>query len=215
MVRRRGFTIIELLVVIGVMALLLGIAFPAYVGIRKSQKKKRTRQVVQTLAMAAASYANDYGMYPPAEYESGGPNWGNRSLVTLLDARGGRSWPYLPSAFYDTEQHIKTTVLLDEWDRPFIYFDSSAMKDDTSHTYTIEGNPAVSPIQASAAARSGRAAPTSAMTAGSISTPRRWTTWPTSRSGPPANRDPEACAIGNRQSAIGNRSAASRWSSCW
>ena len=147
MVRRRGFTIIELLVVIGVIALLLGIAFPAYMGIRKSQRKKRTRQVVQTLAMAAASYANDYGMYPPAEYESGGPNWGNRSLVTLLDARGGRSWPYLPSAFYDTEQHIKTAVLLDEWDRPFIYFDSSAMKDDTSHTYTIGGNPAVSPVQ--------------------------------------------------------------------
>ena len=147
MPRRAGFTMIELLVVIGVIALLFAITFPVYTSIRRSQRNKRTQQVVDTLAAAAAAYANDYGMYPPAEYGSETANWGNRSLVTLLNARGGRSWPYLPSAFYNERQEIDGPLLLDEWDRPFIYFDSSAMKEATSHTYAIEGNTAVSPIQ--------------------------------------------------------------------
>ncbi len=147
MPRRAGFTMIELLVVIGVIALLLAITFPAYVSIRRSQRIKRTQQVVDTLGAAAAAYANDYGMYPPAEYGTETANWGNRSLVTLLNARGGRSWPYLPSAFYNDRQEIDGPLFLDEWDHPFIYFDSSAMAEGTSHTYTIEGNPAVSPIR--------------------------------------------------------------------
>ena len=63
------------------------------------------------------------------------------------NARGGRSWPYLPSAFYNDRQEIDGPLFLDEWDHPFIYFDSSAMAEGTSHTYTIEGNPAVSPIR--------------------------------------------------------------------
>jgi len=126
MPRRAGFTMIELLVVIGVIALLLAITFPAYVSIRRSQRIKRTQQVVGTLAAAAAAYANDYGMYPPAEYGSETANWGNRSLVTLLNARGGRSWPYLPSAFYDDRQEIDGPLFLDEWDRegrdePYLY----------------------------------------------------------------------------------------------
>ncbi|MFW6163002.1 MAG: type II secretion system protein [Planctomycetota bacterium] len=143
----RGFTLIELLVVIGVIAVLVAIVFPAYSAIRRSQKIKRTEQLVQTLATAAASYANDYGMYPPADYAAAGPNRGNRSLITLLDARGGQSWPYLPSPFYDGGQHIEGDLFLDEWGRPVIYFDSSTMTDETSHTYAIEGDTAVSPAR--------------------------------------------------------------------
>ena len=147
MVRRSGFTLIELLTVIGVIMLLLAITFPAFTRMRTSQKIRSTKAVVETLTMAAANYANDYGVYPAAEYAPDGANRGNRSLVTLLDARGGRSWPYLPSAFYGRDQRLKDDLLLDLWDRPFIYFDSSVMKEGTSHTYDILGDPAVSPAK--------------------------------------------------------------------
>lgn len=146
--RRSGFTLIELLVAVGVIALLLVITFPAFVAIRKSQKIKRAEAVVETLTTAVASYANDFGIYPPAEFAPEGPDRGNRSLVTLLDARGGRSYPYLPSAFYD--QHtaaLKGPLILDPWERPYIYFDTSVMRDDTSHTYTLLGDPNVTPIK--------------------------------------------------------------------
>jgi len=145
--RRAAFTMIELLVVIGVIALLLAITFPAFSAIRRNQKIRRTEAMVTTLATAAQSYQNDYGVYPPAEFADEGANRGNRSLVELLDVPGGRSWPYLPSAFYDAEQSIKAPVLLDEWERPFVYFDSSVMADDTSHAYVLKGDTAVSPAK--------------------------------------------------------------------
>ena len=145
MPRRSGFTLIELLVVIGVIALLMAIAFPAYVSIRRSQKIKRAESVVETLTTATASYANDYGIYPPAEFAPDGPDRGNRSLVALLDARGGRSWPYLPSAFYDGDA-LDGPRILDPWDRPYVYFDTSVMKDATTHVYDLMGDPTVRPI---------------------------------------------------------------------
>jgi len=145
--RRAAFTVIELLVVIGVIALLLAITFPAFSAIRRNSKIRKTRAVVETLTTAAASYANDYGLYPPAEFAPDGADRGNRSLVLLLDRRGGRSWPYLPSAFYGDDGHVEGPVLLDAWERPFVYFDTSVMKADTSHAYTLQGNPAVGPIE--------------------------------------------------------------------
>ena len=153
--RRAAFTVIELLVVMGVIALLVAIAFPAYSAIRRSQRIKRTAAVVETLATAAQNYQNDYGIYPPAESApEGPPNRGNRALVACLnqgEEAGGRSAPYLPSAFYvpsafrDDPKHIKGDVLLDEWERPFIYFDSSVMTDGKSHTYALRPDTPVSP----------------------------------------------------------------------
>jgi prepilin-type N-terminal cleavage/methylation domain-containing protein len=143
---RAGFTAVELLVVVGVLAVLLTLLFPAYSAIRRSQKIKRTEATVEVLAAAAESYANDYGIYPPAAYGTEQANWGNRSLVVLLNARGGRGAPYLPSAFYDRGE-VKGPLFLDAWARPFIYFDTSAMHGKTEHDYTVRGNPTVTPIE--------------------------------------------------------------------
>ncbi len=144
-----AFTLVELLVVVGVLALLVGLLFPALNSIRRSQKVKRTEAAIETISSAIEAYRNDYGLYPPCELVEG-LNRGNRSLVACLNARGGRSWPYLPSGFLDSEGNIRDEVgdpalLRDEWERPFVYFDTSAMRDGTAHDY--EGNPAVRPAR--------------------------------------------------------------------
>jgi prepilin-type N-terminal cleavage/methylation domain-containing protein len=136
--RERGFTLVELLVVIAILVVLLGALFPAFNAIRRSQRIKRTEATRDAIVHAIEEYQNDYGVYPPAEFIAG-PNRGNRSLVVLLNAKGGARAPYLPAAFYQRGE-IAAWLLLDEWDRPFIYFDTSAMKDATFHEYNVLGD---------------------------------------------------------------------------
>ena len=144
---RGAFTLVEMLVVTSVIALLLVILFPAFNAIRRSQRIKRTEAVVGALASGIQAYQNDFGVYPPAEFR-GGTSRGNRSLVWLLNVKGGASAPYLPSAFYERGE-VRSPLLLDEWDHPFIYFDTSVMKAATEHDYDVLGDrsarPAVGP----------------------------------------------------------------------
>jgi type II secretory pathway pseudopilin PulG len=154
--RLQAFTIIELLVVLGVIVLLLAIAVPVLSAVRTSQRKERVAAAVTTLSTAVDSYQNDYGVHPladpPSDLVADGVNKGNRALVYFLrqgEAAGARSAPYLPSAYYDDRREIEGDILLDEWEYPFIYFDTSAMSDDTEHTYALRGNATVSPVRSS------------------------------------------------------------------
>jgi len=144
---KSAFTLVEVLVVISVVILLLALLFPAFNAIRRSQKVRRTEATVEAIASGVQAYQNDYGVYPPSELPAAaGPNRGNRALVLLLNVKGGRSAPYLPSAFYD-EGELRMAFFLDEWDRPFIYFDTAAMKATTAHDYDLLGNRTVQPAK--------------------------------------------------------------------
>ena len=150
--RHGAFTLLELLAVMGIMAILVAILFPAFAAIRRNQKIKRTRAAIEAIASGVEAYRNDYGLYPPAELADAGLNRGNRSLVMALDVRGGRSWPYVPTAFLDADGHIEDRdgdptdpLLRDEWEHPLIYFDTSVMKDGLTHDYT--GNADVAPAK--------------------------------------------------------------------
>jgi general secretion pathway protein G len=143
--RRAGFTLVEVLVVMGILVLLLAILCPVLNAIRRNQRIERTKAVVEALASGIQAYQNDWGVYPPCEFVTG-VNCGNRSLVALLNVKGGASAPYLPSAFYEHGE-VRGPLLLDEWQHPFIYFDTPAMKDATVHTYNILAPCSVQPAK--------------------------------------------------------------------
>jgi len=141
---RRGFTLIELLVVVSILAVLVAAVFPAYTAIRRSQRVKRVEASVEALAGGVAAYQNDFGIGPPANPPTSlvpaGTNLGNRSVVFFLrlgEAAHGKSAPYLPSKFYNELLQIKYNVLLDEWDRPYVYFDTAAMKSGPGPLYDV------------------------------------------------------------------------------
>lgn len=140
-----GFTLVEMLVACSVVAILLTILFPALAAVRRNQKVQRTLATVEAIASGIQAYQNDFGIYPPAEFVAG-VNRGNRSLVVLLNTKGGRSAPYLPSAFYENGE-LRGPLLLDEWERPLIYFDTTAMKEATLHEYDILGDRLVRPAK--------------------------------------------------------------------
>jgi prepilin-type N-terminal cleavage/methylation domain-containing protein len=61
---RRGFTLVEMLAVIGVIVLLVGILVPAVMSARRAADKNAARMELQTIAMALEAYRVDFGDYP-------------------------------------------------------------------------------------------------------------------------------------------------------
>ncbi len=61
---RRGFTLVEILIVIAIIALLAGIAFPVFSKARESGRRTVCLSNLKQLGMAFAQYTQDSGRYP-------------------------------------------------------------------------------------------------------------------------------------------------------
>lgn len=71
---RRGFTLVELLVVITVLGLLVALLVPAVMSAMRRGRQAQAEAQVNTLAAALASFNAKFGMYPPSRlvfHESG------------------------------------------------------------------------------------------------------------------------------------------------
>ena len=64
--KKTGFTIVELLTVIGVIAILLGVLLPAVTMVRNFAKTTKQKAQFATIEMAILVYKNDQGNYPPS-----------------------------------------------------------------------------------------------------------------------------------------------------
>lgn len=92
----RAFSLIELLVVIGIIGVLASVIFPAIGTVREKAKEARTRAELREIATALQLYAEDHGGSYPADVNRGLPNG-------LEQYIGGGTWP-VPSfsgAVYD------------------------------------------------------------------------------------------------------------------
>jgi prepilin-type N-terminal cleavage/methylation domain-containing protein len=68
---RRGFTLVELLVVIGIVAALVGLILPAVQAARESARRLQCKNNLKQLALAAITHEEHHGHYPTC-------GWGNR-----------------------------------------------------------------------------------------------------------------------------------------
>jgi len=64
--RRRGFSLIEILVVVAVILALIGILVPAMGQFQKHAKLANTNARLHAIATALEQYHTDFGMYPPS-----------------------------------------------------------------------------------------------------------------------------------------------------
>jgi len=61
-----GFTLVELLVTIAVIATIIGLALPNFLGARSRARDTRRKGEINQLKTALQLYYNDYKIYPPA-----------------------------------------------------------------------------------------------------------------------------------------------------
>ncbi len=105
----RGFTIVELLVVIAVIGVLTAIAFPVLAGVKRGQKSKATKLLIENLKLKIEEYAADFGDYPPSNPKvlglpSNGTNDGIECLVRCLTTKRKKG-PYYEAP----EEQLKNT----------------------------------------------------------------------------------------------------------
>lgn len=101
--RTRGFTLLELLVVVAIIGLLVGYVGPRYFGQIGKSEVNAAKAQIDALEKALDQYRLDTGRYPGSEP-------GLNALVNKPDNEPKWSGPYLRKA-----------VPLDPWGRPYLY----------------------------------------------------------------------------------------------
>ena len=97
---QRGFTLVELLLVLVILALIGGLVLPGIIGTAEGAKVKAAGSQINRLAMAVESYYLDTGATP-------------ESLEALVEESGdvgGWTGPY-----------VKSSSLKDPWGREYVY----------------------------------------------------------------------------------------------
>ena len=61
---RRAFTLMELLVVISIVAVLMGLAFPAFQGVQNAARKTQAKNDLVQIVTAVNAFYTEYGRYP-------------------------------------------------------------------------------------------------------------------------------------------------------
>lgn len=117
--RNKGFTLMESLAVIFIMAVLAGIMLPALRRVREEGRVTHARNEINQLIAAAQMYAEDWGTFPADDGTAGAWQDGyvagqpvSRSLIEALQGGGYTLWPGIL---------IGAEGLFDPWGNPYRY----------------------------------------------------------------------------------------------
>ena len=101
--RRRGFTLVELLVVIGIIAVLIGILLPALSRARDAARRVECASLLRQIALATRAYAaENRDALPPMPVDAGQPDWSINGTPGTPFSRSF-TWPYWTNAGSGTE----------------------------------------------------------------------------------------------------------------
>jgi general secretion pathway protein G len=106
--KSRGFTLIEIMVVIVILGILAGLVLPRFMGRTEEAKKIKAKLQIENLEAALKLYKLDTGMYPTTEQ-------GLEALVQK-PATGA-----VPGNWREGGYLEKGKVPQDPWNRPYVY----------------------------------------------------------------------------------------------
>jgi type II secretory pathway pseudopilin PulG len=68
--KRSGLTMVEILVVVGIISLLVGLLLPAISKVKSMAREAKQKVQFTAIGLGLATFKNDYGDYPPSDYNS-------------------------------------------------------------------------------------------------------------------------------------------------
>jgi len=86
---KRGFTLIEILVVIGIIAILMGVGIGTYAGVTKAAEKRRCQELVANTATALTALFQRKGSWPEVLLRDGSKDGELNETVAYPLAKGG------------------------------------------------------------------------------------------------------------------------------
>jgi len=82
--KRTGFTVVELLAALGIIALMVSLLIPALSVVRNKAKETKQRAQFMTISLALTAFTNDYGDYPGSDWPLGSDYCGAQKLSEAL-----------------------------------------------------------------------------------------------------------------------------------
>jgi general secretion pathway protein G len=125
---QRGFTLIELMVVIVILGILAGLIIPRIMGRPEEARRMKARIQIESIETALKLYKLDNGSYPSTE----------QGLQALVEAP---TVGQLPRAWRDGGYLEKGRVPKDPWDNDFIYLSPGVNSDFDLISYGADGEP--------------------------------------------------------------------------
>ena len=155
----RAFTLIEILVVMTLIAILMGIGYPAFTSVMESARKTQAKNEEQQIVAAVNAYYTDYGKYPlPAgaaadtTYGSGGTSNGELfftlravagGTMNALDAANPRKIVFIQPPVSKDQTNPRagiqtlTSIWYDPWGSPYnVRIDGDYNNQITTNPYT-------------------------------------------------------------------------------
>ncbi|MBN1975436.1 MAG: prepilin-type N-terminal cleavage/methylation domain-containing protein [Sedimentisphaerales bacterium] len=82
--KKTGLTLVEMLVVLGIIAILVGVLLPAMTAVKNHAKETKQKAQFSAINLALITFKNDYGDYPPSNCPLGGNYSGAQKLAESL-----------------------------------------------------------------------------------------------------------------------------------
>ena len=117
----KGFTLMELLVVIGIIIVIAAAILTVIPGMRQKTQEKATKAFMERLEVALEQYYDDNRSYPSGDITS---------VKTALEPSGPTSRQYIE--FDDSE--VNGSDIVDYWGNPFVY---DATPSNNTGTYDL------------------------------------------------------------------------------
>ena len=113
---RMAFTLLEMLTVVAIIALLLGLLFPAAGLVRRSARRRQAQEQSQALVQAVKQYRIAYGKWP-GQTQDAADFVGTNCAALLMDLTNNpRNTPFLGSL----DNIVTNNSFLDPWGRAYV-----------------------------------------------------------------------------------------------